>query len=68
MVKENNELHYEIIKIREQIEIKETKWRAGVKALEDERADLNFVIKQKDFKIQQVEKEVQLVITDSCLW
>ena len=58
MVRENNQLHYEIIKIKEEIEVKENKWRAGVKALEDERADLNFVVKQKEFKIKQLEKEV----------
>ena len=58
MIKENNQLHYELIKIKEQIEIKENKWRVGVKALENERADLMFVVKQKEFKIQQLEKDV----------
>ena len=61
MIKENNQLHYELIKIKEQIEIKETKWRVGVKAYENERADLMFVVKQKEFKIQQIEKDVVCV-------
>ncbi len=57
-MRENNELHMEIIKVREEVEAKENKWRAGVKTLENERADLHFVVGQKDFKVQQLESEV----------
>lgn len=63
MVTENNELHAEIIRAKEQAEAKETKWRAAVKALENERNDLRFVIGQKDYKIQELEAEVHSKFT-----
>jgi len=56
---ENNELHNEIIKVKEMLEAKENKWRSGTRALENERNDLRFVISQKDFKQQQMEAEVR---------
>jgi len=52
----------QMIKLKEEVESKENKWRAGIKALENERADLRFVVGQKDFKIQQLETEVFLMI------
>lgn len=60
MVLENNELHAEIIRVKEALETKENKWRGGVRALESERNDLRFVVGQKDFKVQQLEAEVSL--------
>jgi len=63
VVIENNELHAEIIKVKEQTEAKEAKWRAAIKALENERSDLRFVVSQKDFKVQELEAEVYLKIT-----
>ena len=58
VVRENNTLHLEIIKAKEEVEARENKWRAAIKALENERADLRFVITQKDFRQQQLETEV----------
>ena len=57
-MRENNELHMEIIRVKEDIEVKENKWRAALKALENERSDLRFVVGQKDFKIQQLDADV----------
>lgn len=48
----------EMIRLKEEVEAKENKWRAGIKALENERSDLRFVVGQKDFKVQQLETEV----------
>ena len=48
----------EIIRVKEEIETKENKWRAAVKSLENERSDLRFVVGQKDLKIQQQDAEV----------
>jgi hypothetical protein len=56
---ENNELHSEIIKVKEMLETKDNKWRSSARALENERNDLRFVISQKDFKQQQMEAEVR---------
>ncbi len=63
VVRENNTLHLEIIKAKEEVETRENKWRAAIKALENERADLRFVITQKDFRQQQLESEVRMRVT-----
>ena len=55
IVKENNELHHDIIKCKEDYLSKESQWRASIKAIEDERSDLRFVITQKDARLKQLE-------------
>lgn len=48
----------EVIRVKEEVELKESKWRAAIKTMENERSDLRFVISKKDFKIQQLDSDV----------
>ncbi len=60
VVRENNTLHFDVIKTKDEVEARENKWRAAIKALENERSDLRFVVTQKDFRQQQLETEVPI--------
>ena len=51
-------MHMEVIRVKEDVEARENKWRAAIKSLENERSDLRFVVGQKDFRLQQLEAEV----------
>ena len=57
LTKENNQLHMEIIKIKEEYSTKESNWRTSVTTLEENKTDLKFVIELKDTKIRELEKE-----------
>lgn len=48
----------EVIRVKEEVEAKENKWRAAIKAMENERSDLRFVVTKKDFRLQQLEAEI----------
>ena len=54
LTKENNELHYSLIKIKEDAEFKDVKWKTVYKSLEDEKRDLKFMLTQKDAKIEKI--------------
>lgn len=56
LVRENNELHVEIMKSNEECESKHDKWDLTFNKLNSERDDLRFVIKQKDKSILDLEK------------
>lgn len=51
-------MHMEVIRVKEEVEAKENKWRAAIKTMENERSDLRFVVTKKDFRLQQLEAEV----------
>jgi len=57
LVRENNELHFEIMKSNEECESKQDKWELTFNKLNSERDDLRFVIKQKDKSIFDLEKD-----------
>ena len=42
--KENNELHFQMIKIKEEMDLKDTKWKSTFKSLDDEISDLKFTL------------------------
>ena len=52
-------MHMEVIRVKEEVEAKENKWRAAIKSMENERSDLRFVVSKKDFRMQQLEAEVK---------
>lgn len=58
LIRENNELHQELMKIKEESEMKEGRWRNMMKGLEGEKGDLKFVIKQKEGNMQKIIEEV----------
>ena len=51
VVKENNELHLKVIQLQEELDSRDTTFRAKLKTAQNERADLHFVCEQKDHRI-----------------
>ena len=62
LVKENNDLHLELIRVKEDAEAKENRWQITLKSLEGDRSDLKFVIQQKDATIKKLEDDVSFEI------
>ena len=58
LTKENNELHYEMIKVKEDADFKDNRWKTTMKSLEGEKNDLKFVLQQKDSSIKKLQDEV----------
>ena len=58
IVKENNELHFQMIKVREDCELRENQMKAQVRQIQNEKTDLQFLASQKDFKIQELDKTI----------
>lgn len=56
VVKENNELHMKVIKLKEECEQRENAMKAKLKQTQNERDDLSFLSNQKDLKIQELDK------------
>ena len=54
---DNNDLHFKIIKISEDIESTRNTNLLNIKRLEAERSDLRFIVSQKDTKINETESE-----------
>jgi hypothetical protein len=50
-MKENNQLHLEIIQAREGAEEVELRWKAANRQLQNEARDLRFLVEAKDAKI-----------------
>ena len=48
LTKENNELHYQLMKLKEDTSFKDIKWKTVFKSLEDEKRDLKFLLSQKE--------------------
>jgi len=59
LLKENNELHYELIKVKETCEFQENRWKSSLKTLEGEKNDLKFLISQKQGGLSRLEEENQ---------
>jgi len=56
--KENNELHMEVIRVKEEMEYKESRWNNTRKSLEDDKIDLKKVIELKETKFEKLQDEV----------
>jgi len=56
-MQDNNDLHFKIIKISEDIESTRNTNLLNMKRLEAERSDLRFIVSQKDTKINEMESE-----------
>lgn len=57
LTRENNDLHLEIIKMKERVDKSEIKWESSLRSLEDQKRDLKFVMDQKDVKITSLSRE-----------
>ena len=57
LMNDNNDLHFKIIKISEDIESTRNTNLLNIKRLEAERSDLRFIVSQKDTKINEMESE-----------
>jgi hypothetical protein len=44
LTKENNQLHYQLMKLKEDTSFKDIKWKTVFKSLEDEKRDLKFLL------------------------
>ena len=58
VVKENNELHLRVIQLQEDLEARDTTFKAKLKQAQNERTDLHFVCEQKDRRIQELDRLV----------
>lgn len=57
LVKENNDLHLEMIKMREDFERKEISLTNSISKLDKEKQEIRFLLKQKDTHINNLNKE-----------
>ena len=58
VVIENNQLHREIIEVKESLEASNIKWRGKEMQNKSELDDCKYVIKQKEFKISELEDQI----------
>jgi len=58
VLKENNELHGEIMRVKEDLEFKETKWNNTFRSLQDDKTDLKHVIHLKDVNVSKLQEEI----------
>ena len=58
LMKENNELHYEMIQVKEQSEFRENRWNNTFKSLEGDKVDLKHVLQLRDTNYTRLEEEV----------
>lgn len=58
IVSENNKLHLEVIKLKEELQFSNGDMRTTLKQLEGEKSDLLFLTAQKDKKIHELEGQV----------
>ena len=57
LVQENNDLHFEMIKIKEESDYSSAKWQTTFNRLDGERNDLRFLVEQKDSKLRKLEED-----------
>ena len=61
IVNENNSLHREMIKIKEEIDKKEVKFETAIRKLNEEKDEMKFLIQQKDIAIKSSESETDSI-------
>lgn len=54
---ENNELHSQIIKIKEEMDGKDIKWKTAYNRMEEQKNDLKYLLEQKDSKLTSLTKD-----------
>jgi chromosome segregation ATPase len=57
-VKENNDLHLKLIRVQEELDKVESKWRGSFRQLQHEREDLVFVAEQKETRNKDLERQM----------
>ena len=57
-MKENNQLHLDVIQARELSEEVDLKWKAANRQLQNEVRDLRFLVESKDSKIKALDREL----------
>ena len=57
LVKENNDLHFQLIQLREQADGADLKWKAQWRQSQNEVQDLKFLLSQKDAQITTLDAE-----------
>lgn len=57
ITKENNKLHLEIIKVKEERDSCDIKWRSALRLLQEEIQDLRFLVDSKDQRIKKSDFE-----------
>ena len=57
IVKENNDLHFQLIQYREHADGADLKWKAQCRQTQNEVQDLKFLLSQKDSQIAQLDAE-----------
>lgn len=55
VVKENNELHLQVIQAKEMAQSLETQWKNNVRQIQSERDDIQLLTQQKDNQINKLE-------------
>ena len=55
VLKENNVLHMEVIKAKEEVEQVDLKWKSTLRQIQNESQDLRFLVEQKDLKIKKLD-------------
>jgi len=58
VVKENNELHMQLIRLKEDAESKDSHFKSQLRQLQSEKEDVAFLAEQKDAKIRELDKAV----------
>ena len=58
LMKENNQLHLDIIQARELSEQVDLKWKAANRQLQNEVRDLRFLVEAKDVKVHALDREL----------
>ena len=57
LVKENNDLHFQLIKKKEDADAVEIRWKGVIRQSQNEAQDLRFLVSQKDYAFQKLENE-----------
>lgn len=57
ITKENNKLHLEIIKVKEERDSCDLKWKNALRLLQEECQDLRFLVDSKDTRIKKIDIE-----------
>jgi centrosomal protein CEP135 len=57
LTRENNDLHLELIRTKERVDMNEVKWESTIRSLEDQKKDLRFLLEQKESKTSSLVKD-----------
>ncbi len=61
IVNENNSLHREMIRIKEEIDKKEMKFESTIRKLNEEKEEMRFLLSQKEISIKNAEQETDSI-------